>query len=286
MTSRLVRPRNPRPIALTQRDRAVVEDVAHFGVVTAAHIRALHFAGIGLRAVQSRLRRLFEHRFLDRLFFPRVFAADGPREAMTPVYCLGRRGAALVGDDAIRAHVDAAALQHDLVGVDLLVALRLAHGRTAVTEPEHVLWRRVAVARTAEPTLPRVVVPDAAFTIPEGSFAVEVVRASVRGGNRSVVEKLARYASLHHTGVLARVFKWQRLRAVLVLTPTPARASQLRALAARTLVHGRFLFWFGHWQLRPRLGVPVTIFGRDSITTALSVSITGEPRSLSHPHHV
>lgn len=65
-----------------------------------------------------------------------------------------------------------------------------------------------------------------------------------RGGNGQLIAKLERYASLHHSGELARSLCLSRIRLVVVVAASAARARSLRDAGLR-LVHGRRLFRFG-----------------------------------------
>jgi len=83
--------RNPKnPIALTQRDKAIILFVYENRFLRRDQIQRLFFRDTSLPACNMRLKKLYEHRFLDRLFKP---VAVGSSQA---VYALDKRGAQLV----------------------------------------------------------------------------------------------------------------------------------------------------------------------------------------------
>jgi hypothetical protein len=143
-------------------------------------------------------------------------------------------------------------LEHQLVVSEFMVALVIASRRRPdlrlEVSHEWALWQALS-AKTRKRD--GVIVPDGAFTfsLPGGksvTFCLEVVRAGTKGGNRRFADKLARYAELNRTGFFCDTYGFERVRAVLVLTTSNARAQSLRA-AASTLSHSRGLFWFGSY---------------------------------------
>jgi len=277
MRSRYQRPTAPRGGLVPQeRDRQVLRAVAHHRVVRGRHVHALLFSGVSQRTCQQRLRRLWEWRYLDRLYLPLVVDGSGarPLEAGAPLYVLGRRAMLLLADElgdrpqheAIdTTPVTMATIQHRMVVTEVLVSLQLAcRGRTDIVlesfSTEAPLWRMLQGRRARAGA----VVPDAAFTLRYKAtqqaitFYVEVVRADVRGGSRRLLQKMQRYVELNRNGFFKHVYCHERLRAVLFLTPSAARAENLRRLA-RQLEHGRRLFWFGAYHHdRRQLGSAIT----------------------------
>lgn len=299
-TSIYVRPKRPRPIIIQARDRAVLAEVFRHRYLTAEHLRALVFSQATLRAVNRRLRALWEHRFLAREWLPFVLGRPGTRARRArPLYCLDRRGAALIRDELGLAPGDVpktraenargfATLKHHLVATDFLVSLTVAtrKGPLALVEIEREEELRSRAGRL--PGRGPSVMSDGAVTLRYGdgrvmTFHLEVVRAATRSGNASIKEKLERYVAFHHQGGFRRVFGHERVRAVLFATTTPERAEHFRALAA-TLRHGQRLFWFGAYPRDKRGTVPETTF---TLTTVLSPMwrVAGDeaPFSLAHP---
>ncbi|MGH7437663.1 MAG: replication-relaxation family protein [Polyangiaceae bacterium] len=94
--SRYRRPARPGArLQLQGRDVEILRAARRHRFVQAEHLHALLFDGRTLRVTQARLRKLWEHRLLDRAFVP--FSLDGERQppsvASTPTYSLAPRGA-------------------------------------------------------------------------------------------------------------------------------------------------------------------------------------------------
>jgi hypothetical protein len=128
--SRYLRPRRPASgLALQPRDRAALEAIRLHRFLTSDQVHALLFEGVILKRVQRRLRRLWEHRLLDRHFLPvRVGGPSRPVTAGRPYYTLTRRALALLSEDRTSAPerppgLNLVTLQHDALAVEFLVAL-------------------------------------------------------------------------------------------------------------------------------------------------------------------
>lgn len=272
--------RHQRPAALPgfflqPRDRLILQNVYRHRYVLARHVAQLNFKG-SLRAAQRRLRLLWERRYLDRLFLP--LQHDGGVRLSPPLYSLARAGAEIVACDIDVAPCDIphtpkanavgfATMAHNLIATDLLVSAECANTehRPISTQQEFHLRRKLATARMYKNWRGQGIVPDGALTLfPRGNipdlfrrgndrpqtFYLEVVRASVRSGNQSLVRKCSLFAKLHHDGYFRIVFGHEHIRAVLILTTSNDRAERLRQLMAN-LRHGRNLFWFGVCTPRP-----------------------------------
>lgn len=247
MTRRFVRPSAPRAgLELGRRDESTLDLVARFRFLTADQLRLLVAPAIARRVFQRRLRLLFEHRLLDRHRL--AVATNDPRRSM-PVYGLGEAGDTLLGDQGgPRPHRPTrpppSSIHHTLVAADFLVALTEATrgalgGLIAALHPEAELWTALARWRLRSPRRRSAIVPDGAVTLRTdgggvpSTFALEVVRADIRGGSRTFVAKLERYGELARARFFREAFGWERLRAVVVATPTAVRARHLRELAAK-----------------------------------------------------
>lgn len=292
-------------MVLTPRDRQVIAAVYQHRYLTAHHIHALLFASMNASVSRVRLRKLWQNRYLDRLYFP--VRLDGTREclrnAASPLYCLARLGAEVVAADAdlnvdeiphtpVQNAEGFATLQHHLVATDLLVALQGACGSRAdvqllSVEREHALWATVHERRATQ-KLREYIVPDSAFTlrIPElprpWTFYVEIVRADVRSGNKSLLTKMRRYVALLRAGLFKKVYGHETLRAVLFCTTTATRAEHFRQLAAQ-LPHGKNLFWFCAYEAAKTQGIPMTIFTPQTILTSIFRDVHGSVQSLLPP---
>lgn len=282
--SRYVRPRRLERLVLQHRDLEILRATRHHGALTSDHVRILLFPKVNPRTVRARLRLLWSHKLLDRRFLP--FTLDGLRRpggiATTPIYTPTAKGERTLRHRASTPEPGTAphggqgrrlpslqTLEHDLVVTDLLVALQAACRDDpgiklieTIREPE--LRRRI---RVLPPNFREdAIVPDGAFTLrypddTELTFFIEVVRAPVRGGNRTLVAKLERYAELQREQFFARAFSTNRLRAILILTTTSVRAGRLGDLADRHLDASRRLFWFGAYEphVTPRVITKDTI---------------------------
>lgn len=252
-------------VVVTARDLGILGLVHAHRFMLAEHLHPLAFPGRTLRTCQQRLAKLWQHRYLDRLFLPSAPDGTGRAEAATPAYALAARGAeALRGSSAEPDGVGGAprdrgaspsTLAHHLAVTDVLASLEaaaLAAGEpeSVATEHEWSLWRRASRSPGGTDGLS---VPDGAATFrggpAEGTWYVEVVRAGVSGGNGTFLAKMRRYLALRAEGRLQAAFGHARLRGVLVAAPTAARAEALRSLAAR-LPNGRRLFAFAHFEER------------------------------------
>lgn len=269
--SQFVRPVPPPAVQLTPRDIQAVADVARYGYLTATHLGRLAFRSASERVAQRRLRLLWANGYLDRHFLQWLITGvrDGRTAGRRPLYTLARLGRRLLHE---RGHPESGAggrvphatrLGHDLVVTDFLVALEGAASESLVRtlrEPE--LWvaihrARSSVGRRGE----RMLVSDGSFELEHNgtrqAFHVEVVHAGVRGGNRTIAQRMTYYAALNRGGYFERVLQQPKPRAIIFLTTSAARARRLQALAAG-LPYARRLFWFGHFEQRFRAGIPET----------------------------
>lgn len=269
------------------------------------HLQALLFTNVSARIVQTRLKKLFAHGYLKRLYIPAVL--DGEHAALAhprqPIYALGRRGWMFLKEhryadssepeDWRPEVVSFTTLAHHLVVTDCLVALAGAsHADVGVellaAEHEGMLWSRLRAFRRRR-QIKHALVPDGAFTIryPESgetlAFYLEVVRADVRGGNRRLIEKLQRYAELRRQGFFREAYGHERIRAVLFATTSTVRARNLARVAAK-LTHGRRLFWFGAYQEKTSDGRLRSLFTEEKILSLRWQTGDGEEFSLLQPH--
>lgn len=292
--SRYRRPHTRPRVVLQPRDHELLQALAALGLATSDHLGALIFPGRSRRVVQARLRRLFAAGLLDRLAAPVVVRSNetAPLLATRPVYALGRVGITALRDLGGQTPQPMAVprlaplqLGHDLVASTVMVTIALAVRSCPwfhLQMVEHEGLLRAAFSRRA-PTLRaygRGVVADGAVTIVTNTttssaqtILIEIVHANVRGGNRTLVEKLARMAALNRQGFFRAAFDHQRLRGVLMVARSTRHAASL-AHAASILTEGRQLFWFAAREaftlesapdllhqpiLRPSSGPPISL---------------------------
>ncbi len=307
IASRFVRPPQPRTNLLLQgRDRELLRLLHRYRYLRAEHVRELLLPGRARRVVQARLRKLWEHRFIDRYFLRYVLDGETkpPPDAGVPIYGVGELGQDLLRRDydlhADRSKPSPNRIAHDLVVSDCLVALSAACRRElkiqlVTVEPEAMLWRHLA-ARGITPR--EAIIPDGAWTIryADGrllTFHLEVVRADLKGGNQRLVERMEEYATLNHQDFFRDAYGHERLRAVIFATTAQTRADNLRALVNQ-VAFGEHLFWFGVYTQSGN-GRPQSVFSAETILTLPWRGIDGfyclaspfEPstHAPSHPSH-
>lgn len=286
-------------IIFQTRDYAIISSLATHRYLRSDHVHALQFAGSSVRVAQRRLRLLWQHEYVDRLFVPAVL--DGRHQPLIPprqpIYTLTPQGAALVAERTGTDQIDriphlkpaerpsaVSTLEHHLVVSEFLVAVAVACRDSSdftlhQLDHEWALWQQLAASKKERQGS---IVPDGAFTfrLSNGalvSFAVEVVRANTKSGNHTLRAKLARYAELNRSGFFRDAYGFDRLRAVLVLTTTDARAQSLRSVAA-TLPQSRGLFWFASYLLPEQDQFAIS---PDSLFSYSWTIATGERTSLA-----
>ena len=194
-----------RPLPPTDRDRAIIRDVARHGQMTRVQIRRLHFRrGEQLASVQvvcRRLTLLTERRYLSRIRLP-VAMGSG-----LYVYQLGEAAAAALDEQeggliqrrrGRSRRVSAAGMLHTLEIVDFYIALKEAlQGRGG----EIVVWLSERQAHYAIPCRSRSLpfTPDAyclwTLSEEEGSFFLEWDRGTE--SMTRIAEKLTRYETYY-----------------------------------------------------------------------------------------
>lgn len=236
-------PTSTRGFALQARDRTVLRELGRYGCLTSNQIAGLVFGDVSAQVARRRLLKLTRARLTSRMSLPRGLVPLPPRLTGRPVYRLTPTGAALVeAASGARAPTFGTTL-HDLLGNEALLRLAEDLGAEALT-PEAEMRRQMLQARGRGQLPTGFVVPDGALHTPRGTIYLELVRTSVRRGNRSYTNKLATYLRLSRSGGFQSVFGHGRIRAVLTLTTSRVRAANL-VRGAATLTRGRRLFWFG-----------------------------------------
>lgn len=295
----------PKPgLTLQPRDIKILRQVAKHRFMRSEHLHTLTEPAVSRRVIQTRLKKLSSHRYLNRLYVPVVL--DGTHAPVShsrqPIYTLTTRGLRLLGEHDLvqKGGVTRVAerpsvqfLAHHLVVTDCLVALkRASRNHYAVTlvsgNAENILRVQLHAYRR-EHSVPSAVVPDGVFTLryePSGEtliFYLEVVRADVKGGNARLSEKFRRYVELHRQGFFRQVYGHDRIRAVLFATTSAVRATHLAALAKR-LAHGRQMFWFGAYQEKTTDGRLASLFRPENILTLPWKTPDGAVVSLLQPY--
>ncbi len=280
-------PRNQSVVGLRlqPRDAELIAAVFRHRFLKSTHLHHLVVPQVSLRIVQERLRKLTLHRYLKRFYLPVVL--DGqhapPTHRRQPVYAITTRGARLLNDSAAgnvspclaTERPSPMTLQHHLVVTDCLVSLAVAcrerddDVRFENGDHDGILYSKLRTYRQRS-RIQNAVIPDGTFTLhyptPNETltFYLEVVRADVKGGNRTLLAKMRRYVELHRQNFFRDAYGHQRLRAVLFATTSRARAENLRRVS-EMLTQGRRLFWFGSYQEKDSDSVPVTRFTPERI---------------------
>lgn len=289
-------------LVLQERDRAFISAVGRYRFLKSNHLHHLVAPDVSLRVVQERLRKLTLHRYLKRFYLPVVL--DGqhapPTHRRQPVYALATRGARLLTESASEhpspcmstERPSPMTLQHHLVVTDCLVSLAVAcrerdDVRFENGDHDGILYSKLRTYRQ-RCRIQNAVIPDGAFTLhyptPNETltFYLEVVRADVKGGNRTLLAKMRRYVELHRQNFFRDAYRHPRLRAVLFATTSHVRAENLRRMA-ESLTQGRRLFWFGSYQEKNTDGVPVTRFTSERILSLLWEDAEQETFTLIQP---
>jgi hypothetical protein len=204
-----------KPLALTERDRAVVSEVTRFGVMSRDQLMRLKFFSSKTRA-NDRLKRLVDEGYLASRRQP--LPAGGPR----CVYLAGR----LLTDERVArkrfADVSALFIDHQLGLVDI---------RLAFEQHTHLL-RWLPEKDLAGLSLG--LVPDAYLEFEVSALTycafVEYDRGTESLGR--VERKVRAYLDLAHSGRFERLFT-RRFFRVLLVTDSPGRLTSLSQAVAR-----------------------------------------------------
>lgn len=291
-------------LILQPRDREFLRQLAEHRFMKSEHLHALTEPAVSRRVIQTRLKKLFSHGYLKRLYVPVVLDGTHARLAhcRQPIYTLTTRGIRLLEEQGpgstrgltwVAERPSVQFLAHHLVVTECLVALKVAsRHHPAVTLVSGHAESRLRVQLHAYRRLhqlPRAIVPDGVFTLFYEStqetltLYLEVVRADVRGGNARLIEKFRHYSELHRQGFFRQVYGHDRIRAVIFATTSSVRAANLATLA-KQLAHGRQMFWFGNYQEKTMDGRFVSFFTSEKMLTLPWKTPDGEVVSLLQPN--
>ena len=247
------RPHRPRPMREGDNDRRIVQLVGTYRVLSQKQLERL--LGRSNSTLQRLLRRLYEHRYLERVFLP--LASSGTSPAL---YILDRRGLQLlrglgVGDVATPPAKTASGLflAHTLAAnqVRIEIALACAAQGWALARwlPEHHLKQDYDRVRIPGKSRPVALIPDGFFTIqtPDGRaahFFLELDRGTEALGRFK--EKVQAYVAAYKTGAYSRRYAGQGFRLLTVVDGAgPRRVRNLREATAQVAQVGQ-RFWFLH----------------------------------------
>ena len=252
--SRHIRPKSPRPLRLTERDKLVVKAINDFRVMRQQQVQRLLFPS--KNTAQDRLRRLWEHAYIKREWLPSV----GGIQTTSVLYLLDRRGVELLrrefgyGDTRLRWSAKKPSplfLEHTLGLSEIRLAVELACRAHAYPL---TVWRdekavkadydRVQLGKQWVPVL-----PDAHFVIevPAGElhFFVEYDRG--REDLKVFKKKLAAYIAYYRSPKCAARYGTNKIRLLSVAEGGTSGSGRTRldnlTQLARDLNAGR-QFWF------------------------------------------
>lgn len=278
-------------IELSDLDVELLLAIYEHRFATSNHLLSFVSAKVGLRRLQQRLRRLWIAAYIDRYIVPTVLcAADaGGRHVGGPLYALGTRGAQVVAERVGRPvaaipstprqnRIGFATLEHHLVVTDLFAAMAVATDGRAQFHREDRLRRSLHRARTSGAVSARWVT-DGGVRLAPGWVHLEVVRATAKGGNGSLVSKLESLKAEHRRKYFDLAFGHSPVRAVVVLLPTEARTARLIECVRRRAANlGNFVY-FGSYREGRIMSSP-TEYDGSSISELQLESATGERHAL------
>lgn len=289
-------------LILQPRDLHLLHRIHEHRFARSDHLQTLIHPSLSLRALQARLKKLFTHGYMKRLYVP--FVLDGEHVPLAhsrqPIYTLTARGLRLLeegnftaqgGVKSVEERPSVNFLAHHLVVTDYLVALRAASRNHPVTIVRGQAESHLRVALSSyrrEHHLTGAIIPDGVFTLryqatgEDLTFYLEVVRAEVKGGNKRLLEKCRRYSELQRQGFFKTVYGHEHIRAVLFLTTSATRAGNLAKLT-QTLPQSRRLFWFCAYQKKATDGRLTSLLKPEHILTQPWQTTDGERLSLLEP---
>jgi len=241
------------PMALTDRDKAIIVSVYENRFLRRDQIQRLFFRNTSLPACNMRLKKLYEHHFLDRLFKP---VAVGSSQA---VYALNKRGADLVAQileidryqvNWKRDHnrVEFLFMEHTLAVSEFKVNLDLALALSA--SANLFFYRRgdkPLVTRVSDPSNKKkylVVAPDAFFSLSIIGNGKSYFFAEVDMGTETLTrfaEKITAYKQFWKSGKYTDIYSYKHFR-VLTIAESGRRLMNLIETTRKAGGKNMFLF--------------------------------------------
>lgn len=245
--------RTPKqPIAITDRDKAIIIFVYENRFLRRDQIQRLFFSDASLPACNMRLKKLYEHKFLDRLFKP---VAVGSSQA---VYALDKRGAQVVSSffqipisqvNWSRDHnrVEFLFMEHTLAVSEFKISLDLALFKLSNTRL--TFYRRgdkSLVSRVPDPNAKKkylVVSPDAFLGIKDlGGNSYFFIEADLGTETLSrFAEKIIAYKQFWKLGQYTEKYGYRNFR-VLTIAESDRRLTNLIDVTRKAGGKNMFLF--------------------------------------------
>jgi len=246
------RKKQPNPIALTERDKAIILVVYENRFLRRDQIQKLFFSDTSLPACNMRLKKLYEHKFLDRLYKP---VAVGSSQA---VYALDKKGALIVAKllemplsdmNWSRDHnrVEFLFMEHTLAVSEFKISLDLALVKS--TSADLIFYQRgdkSLVSRVPDPTGKKkylVVSPDAFFGIKDfAGNSYFFLEADLGTETLSrFAEKIIAYKQFWKLGQYSQKYGYKNFR-VLTMAESDRRLTNL--IDATRKAGGKNMFLF------------------------------------------
>ncbi|MCL5291217.1 MAG: replication-relaxation family protein [Actinobacteria bacterium] len=250
-------PRNKRipgisRILIQKRDKEIILAVHENRFLRRDQIEKLFFAGSSTSACNQRLMKLYQHKFLDRLFLPIGFGSN------QAVYALDRLGAEVVAANLgispsqvnwKRKHnkVEYFFLEHTVGVSEVHVSLQIALRERA--NVDLLFWKREAFLpkdKVQDPEHPEnrlPVYPDAFFGLQledgKSFFFIEVDMATEPLGRFR--KKLVAYQQYWKSGQYRERYNYRNFR-VLTVTTGPERMNNLLKVADSVGARNMFVF--------------------------------------------
>ena len=255
--SKYIRPKNPDPLVLMDRDRELLTRVWEDRMLFTSHIGRIFFSG--KTSANVRLRKLWENGYLDRYFLPTLMF-HGSTEAL---YLLGRKGVDIVAvtlgmerteiarglshlKRKVRTHSFLLSLDHILAVANFRAALEEATRNNPDVSlegwiPERMCEDSYQRWRDGEQTSGKIR-PDGycqcRYREKMYSFFIEVDLGTM--SNKAIAHKVQRYLDYSKSGRYEKRFGVPFFR-VLMATTSPQRMANLKQTTEELTDS---IFWF------------------------------------------
>lgn len=257
------RARNPSPMRITERDLDILEGIYRNRALTGDQIDTLYFGtegGEAKTASKRRLRKLYDHRFVERKFLP-VYKGSSPT-----IYVLDRLGADALrrerGHDGLTWYNSNKDLKHEFLEhtialADFMAAVQLATQSGDYTFDEWITEQQIKADYdyvTVKPPRGKLrklpVMPDTYFavTTKDGRrypYFVELDRGTTT--TKRFKDKVRAYIEYHKSGLYTKRFNNRAITVLTVISTTAKDGGtrRLRSLKQATESIGKpqwFLF--------------------------------------------
>lgn len=253
---RNIRSANPHPMRETDRDRAILRLVYDYRILSQRQLEQL--LGKARSTVQQSLVRLYDHRYLERVFLPVAELGSSPA-----LYILDKRGIETLQRQGIEdftgvpnKDISLMFMEHTLAINAFRIAMTQACQAVGWTIP---IWRteneikadydKVTVRGKTGKTKTLPIVPDSYVVVDAPDRGVAHLFLELDRGTMKLdlfKAKVEGYLNYYKQGGYEKRFKAKGFRVLTVVdTPTDARVHHLAAHTAQVDGIGR-RFWFAH----------------------------------------